>query len=362
MNKLIETTLMNLFINNKDKNLVFSPASYLSALYSLSLCLKDKNLEELLDVLNISSDDLKYTILELKKSFQSLENYDCFLSSKEYIPALNKEVLLDLLDLKSDFKSFYDAKEAIIEVNKIVDEKTHGKIQNLANEQSVNELTKFIILNCVYFKKDWLHEFKEQDFKTPFHGSLKKTEIKYLYDTLYLPYYEDDGFDIVEIPYKDSQMCCYLFVPTTQSLFTIMNNFTVNFEKIKMVKEQLQVIITIPPFKIESEFELVESAEVAGLNNIFNWNKDWKLVNFDLLLPETVLKVQAIVQKAFIDVNKRGTEAAAATAILCGLSGCCSYFDTPKYKYITANKPFIYCLADKNHKDIPLFWGVVNNL
>lgn len=360
MNKLLSSVTQTVLLENYDKNIVFSPVSYLEAVHSLALCASEKNLAEILDGLGIKQEDLMLYLRQTKTSF-SIENYNCLLYSEEYRGVIRDVVLTALRTIGSDLQSFSSPDEAINRVNTLVREKTHGKIDNIADRSLINEFTKFIILNCVYFKKDWRNEFEQRDYTELFHGK-NKTPTKYLHDRSYLKYYEDADIDIVEIPYKDSSVNCYLFVPRHSLLGTI-HNFDTFFAKIKEVKKNWEVDITVPAFKTETTIRLNDHTKIAGLKNIFEHTKDWNLIDFDKLLPETLVWVQQIIQKAYIDFTKRGTEATAVTAIFMGISGCYSMnFTPPPIKFIRADKPFLYCLVDEKNQDVPLFVGLINDL
>mgnify|MGYP001558971406 CR=1 FL=1 len=366
MNKLTNSIFRSLYHENINSNFVFSPASYLEAINNLCLCLKGDNLKEVLDNLEIEQSDLLKYIRDYKENL-TLETYNTLLYSQEYWAALNYEVTNQLQELGSNIESldFKDVLSVVNRVNNLVSEKTHNKINDLISARDINEFTKFIILNCVYFKKDWLYEFDNKYYPEPFYGTNTEKKLEYLCKQNNFHFYEDSELDIVEIPYKDSDICCYLFVPTKdKTVFDIVDNLTENYNKINLIKRDCPVHLTVPPFKTESTFGLNDATEIAGVKNIFQYNKDWKLVDFEKLLPETVLKVDKIVQKTYFDFTEKGTEAAAATAMLICVSGCMigGFTIPPRIKYIRADKPFLYVLANSKNKNEPLFMGVVNNL
>ena len=362
MNNLINSVFQGLFFENLKNNFVFSPASYQEAIHGLSLCLKGKNLEEILEALEITEDSLLSYIQKYKQNFQ-LENNNFFLYAQEYSGSLNKETIEQLKELNTSIQSldFNFPDEIVNTVNNLVNQKTHGKINRIISKQDITPLIKFIILNCVYFKKEWLYEFDEKEYTESFFGVNKKSDIKFLNKQEVFYFYEDSALDIVEIPYKETNVCAYLMLPRN-NLFKIIENFQENYNKIKLVKRDCVVNFTCPAFEIESTIPLNTLTKQAGVKNIFDLNKDWKLVNFDTLKPEAVLAVDKIIQKAYINLTKTGTEAAAATVIMSMISGCSMPTVIPRIKYINLNKPFVFILANKNNKDIPLFIGVVNQL
>lgn len=249
-------------------------------------------------------------------------------------------------------------------VNGLVREKTHGKIDHLISREDIDEFTKFIILNCVYFKKTWLHSFDEKWGAEEFRGATKISHVKYLYHKIAgQRYYEGSGYDIVELPYKESDIACYLIVPTAENLFSLFNRFSEVFGHIAEVKSGMDVELTVPPFKVESTINLIPPTKMAGVTNIFRKNQDWLLIDLEKLATDSWMKVSFIRQKAYIDFTKDGTEVAAATAIgiLC-CSGCMSYVEPPPTKVVRADKPFIYVLANRAEPDRPLFVGVVNEV
>lgn len=353
MNTLTSSILYSLFVDHQNKNWVFSPASYLEAMSSLAVCLKDQNLAELV----AAAPDID------RPQAVGLDTYNCLLYSAEYRAALNEAVLDILHSRKGELRSFVGS-EVVDMVNALVREKTHGKIDNLISSSDISEFTKFIILNCVLFKKAWVTPFKEDWTANEFKGAKTSTYIKYLRHWKEPHrYYEGSGYDIVELGYKESDVCCYLFVPTTTSLFELFGQIGTHLSNIADVKSNLLVDLTVPSFKIESRFDLDDATRTAGVKSVFDWNKDWSLVDFNKLDPQAVLRVDKIIQKAYIDFTKDGTEAAAATAVIISISGCCIGIpqEPPPTKVIHADKPFIYVLANRGDPR-PLFVGVVNEV
>lgn len=355
MNHLTSSILHSIFVNQHNNNWVFSPASYLEAMSNLAVCLKGENLAELVAAApNIEQPQAI-----------GLETYNCLLYSVEYREALNEAVLDILHSRKGELRSFAGP-EVVDIVNDLVYEKTRGKISNLISRSDITEFTKFIILNCVYFKKAWLTPFREAWSVEDFKGVNGVSRVKYLrHWSERHRYYEGVGYDIVELPYKESDVCCYLVVPTTGSVFEVFNSLSEVFGHISGVKDNLLVNLTVPPFKTESRYELSDMTKVAGVKKVFEWNKEWDLVDWSKLKPEATMKVQKIIQKAYIDFSKDGTEAAAATAVTIRITGCLSMGDwpiPPPTKDIVADKPFVYVLANKQEPDKPLFVGVVNDV
>ena len=112
-----------------------------------------------------------------------------------------------------------------------------------------------------------------------------------------------------------------------------------------------EVIVSLPKFKMISEFLLNETLEALGMTDAF----DVASADFSGMTPDPVgLYISAVVHKAFVDVNEEGTEAAAATAVVMTLR---SAMPEPKPVF-RADHPFIFVIRDKSSDSI-LFVGRV---
>lgn len=352
MNQLTSSILYSLFVENANKNWVFSPASYLEAMSLLSLCIKDENLVELLAV----APDIA------EPQAAGLETSNYLFYAAEYRDALNQAVT-EAVQARGGSLEAFDGPEVVSRVNAIVREKTHGKIDNLMSPDDWNEMLKFVILNCVYFKREWQYKFVEQWRPEPFNGATKVANVKYLnHRIIGQRYYEDSTVDIVELPYRDSDVACYVVVPR-DSLFNAFSDLKGIISKISQVKAGLDVDLTMPPFKTETTIPLNEMTKLAGVKKIFSLSQDWTMVDWSKIDPLTYIWVSYIRQKAYIDFTKGGAEAAAATMIgILACSGACwPPKEPPPIKYVRADKPFLYVLANRTDFK-PLFVGVVNEL
>lgn len=141
-----------------------------------------------------------------------------------------------------------------------------------------------------------------------------------------------------------------LFLPgENKSIDDIVSILTAeNWESWMENYTEQETVIKLPKFKFEFEDSLNAPLINMGMGIAFTpGGADFSKIN-----PYNYLFISMVKQKAFIDVNEKGTEAAAATAVEI------SFTSMPDKKYFIANKPFLFAIKEKKTKAI-LFIGIV---
>jgi serpin B len=115
------------------------------------------------------------------------------------------------------------------------------------------------------------------------------------------------------------------------------------------LREQ-EVSVSLPKFKMTSEFSLKDTLSAMGIKQLFNPNG----ADLSGMNGQRDLFVSAVVHKAYVDVNEEGTEAAAATAVVVTLAAA------PAHPEFRADHPFVFLIRD-NHSGSVLFLGRVAN-
>lgn len=148
--------------NNNAQNFVISPLSVSLALQMCMIGSKGSTLTELRDLLCLNDLASSFNLLEANKSF--IEHVNKLLSRngiamksfqlhREY-----QETLTKYFDASIESVDFRESKKVASNINDWIESKTNHKIKDMVNTDSLNELTKFILLNAIYFKGDWLQK------------------------------------------------------------------------------------------------------------------------------------------------------------------------------------------------------------
>jgi len=237
-------------------------------------------------------------------------------------------------------------------INSWVNDNTNGKIDKII--ESIDPLAVMFLINAVYFYGNWKYKFDEaytvnSDFNlmggakisTPFMN--QQTTARFM---------RSDDFSLLEMPYGRGNFSMLIFLPhEDKSLNDIINQLNVE-DYYNWLSDliEMTVDISIPKFKFGYEKVLNDYLKALGLSVAF----DSQNADFSEISDEMDLFISFVKHKSFIDVNEKGTEAAAVTII---------GFETtsvPSYPQFIANRPFLFAIREKYTNSILFIGQVVN--
>ena len=239
-------------------------------------------------------------------------------------------------------------------INKWVENRTNNKIKNLFPVGSLQSSTRLIITNAIYFKGTWVKQFDkkltaEEDFwvnetKTTKVPMMRRTDPEAVFK-----YTETEELQILELPYEGDDLSMIIFLPREKSLNYLENNLTKEkFEEWKASLSERRVEVYIPRFKFTCKYDLTISLGQLGMPNAFAPHCDFSGID-----GTKDLYIQSVVHQAFVDVNEEGTEAAAATGVVVGITSV-----GPRIPVFRADHPFVFVIQEKATGNI-LFFGQV---
>lgn len=271
---------------------------------------------------------------------------DDFVVRNDYVSLLSKEYEAVATPLPFSDPATVDA------INNWCSENTEGMIKGI-----VNKLTpemKMIIANALYFEADWQKPFNAGLTKPgTFHGSKGDKEIPFMNKKDTYGYVEYGGNKLIELPYLKGKYSMFVLLPAEGANVNDITDYLYE-SGVEEVMEQLkmrQVYLKMPKFKLETEMSLVKTFEAMGVRTAFTAAADLSGI------ARGPIAVSDVLQKVAIDVNEKGTKAAAVTSAMVGLTSAKP--EQPAYMYI--DRPFIYMIADMEAERI-LFAGRIMNL
>jgi serpin B len=244
------------------------------------------------------------------------------------------------------------------QINAWVERRTEDRIRDLLPPGIVDELTRLVLTNAVYFKGDWAESFpKSATHEADFHvTSDKTTRVPMMTRTGDHRHWAGDGLQVLELPYAGDQLSMVVILPDQADGLTDLENRlnTSNLDRWLNGSRPRPVQVFLPRFKLETSFELKDTLRSLGLTLPFDQVK----ANFSGITSHEDLYISAIVHKAFVDVNEEGTEAAAATAVV--IEPRSAPIQSSEPAVFRADHPFVFAIRDRLTGSI-LFLGRVQN-
>ncbi|WP_158056233.1 serpin family protein [Halorussus halophilus] len=270
-----------------------------------------------------------------------------------------REAYLELLD------AYYQAglnlvdfsgspEEARTKINEWVAEQTNDRIEDLLPQGSIDQTTKLVLTNAVYFKSRWQHTFDEEDTTPKPFTALDGTTTKVptMHQSLKTSHAQIDGHQLVELKYANYETSMVVVLPAEGEFESFEQKFTVDRLAIMLEQaSQARVDLALPKFEIESEFSLVKTMQELGMEDAFSGAADFS----GMADGGGGLSISDIRHKSFVSVDELGTEAAAATAVAVATSA------PPKRVEMTVDRPFLFYIRDRP-TETPLFVGRVTEL
>ncbi|XP_033345770.1 antichymotrypsin-2-like [Bombus vosnesenskii] len=260
----------------------------------------------------------------------------------------------------SQLVNFAQNKEAANIINSWVEQNTNNFIKELISAETVNSMTRLVLVNAIYFKGQWKDKFDPKSTSDmPFHTS--KSEVKNV-STMYIQgkykYGElpDLNAKFVVMPYKGDELSMIIILPNEIDGLPDVEKKLQNTNLTNILSQgyEEEVELWLPKFKVESMLKLNDVLKEMGLTDAFS-NAD-----FSEIADGENLYISDVIQKAYIEVNEEGSEAAAASGL----------FMMEKMAHTTwefkINRPFFYYIiktmndGEENNINLPLFCGSVN--
>ncbi len=341
-------------INKAEKNadnLMVSPLSVSLALamtYNGADADTKTAMEKTLKVYGLTTD-------EINKTYQTLVSE---------LKSADKDVLIEIANaifyrktftVEDNFitlnKTFYNAEvspldfssaSALKTINDWVSGKTRGKIPTIIDQIKPSDV--MLLLNAIYFNGIWKTKFdKNGTHNLPFYvkpGTGIEVPTMNLENTV--EYTSNSLFSAVRLPYGTGQYSMVVLLPvqnkTSEDLIQALT-ITSWKEWMNSFAQKEHVVIAMPRFKFAYEADLNTVLSDMGMSIAFNAGK----ASFKGISKTQDLYIDKVKHKTYVDVNESGTEAAAVTSVMVGVT---SVDPTPK-TYFTVNKPFLFAITEK---------------
>jgi serpin B len=232
--------------------------------------------------------------------------------------------------------------DALRTINTWVEERTSGKIKDLLKPGHIDSQTMLILTNAIYFKALWDTPFDEHatapaDFHASDHDPVRVDMMKL---TGRFRYLDEKTFQALELPYLGNGQAMVILLPKTNDGLAELEaslSFTMLEGWLKKLSSH-RVNVSLPRFKLTAELELKGALSELGMPLAFQPRK----ADFAGITGTRDFAISAVVHKAFVEVQEKGTEAAAATGVV--MRSAAMVPSTPAV--FRADHPFFFLIRD----------------
>jgi serine protease inhibitor len=328
-----------------EDNVAFSPVSILGAMSMAGFGAQGETREEIFSGLGLP---LNTTSGELGSYLNGLS-----LEGEARLDVANALVLTGggiLGSYQQMVREDFDAEVfsgGLEEINGWVSKKTQGKIPKMLEELS--SASACVLLNAVYFKGKWASPFEvEATVKAPFTlGSGQRVGVDMMRQRGDFPFVSNENFSAVALPYEGPLM---MVVVLPEKGFVLDREFFKGLPY-QFRGDVSKVDLMLPKFTLETSLDLVSSFKNLGMDLPFDLDK----ADFSLMSQQS-LAISQIKHKVFIAVDEKGTEAAAATAIVMMVGSMA----VPLVHEFKVDRPFFFVIVELSSNAI-LFCGKVED-
>ncbi|XP_032458998.1 uncharacterized protein LOC116739053 [Phocoena sinus] len=368
------------------KNIFFSPWGISTSLAMVYLGTKGTTAAQMSRVLQFSRDqdskpcpdsfekkrEMEFDVgkaEEIRSNFQTLiseinnPSNACILKTANRIygektyPFHNKY----LQDMKTYFGSepqsvnFMEASDQIRkEINSWVESQTEGKILNLLPDNAVDSATRMVLVNALYFKRIWEHQFLVQNTtEKPFRinkTTSKPVQMMSMKEKLQVFYIEKPQAIGLQLFYENRDLSLLILLPEDIGGLDQLEK-AITYEKLSEwtsadMMELCDVQLHLPKFKLEETYDLKSTLSSMGMSDAFSQSK----ADFSGMSMERNLFLSNVFHKSFVEINEQGTEAAAGTG-----SEVSFRIKLPSVEF-NADHPFLFFIRHNKTNSI-LFYG-----
>ena len=238
------------------------------------------------------------------------------------------------------------------EINEWTSDHTNKMIPEIIRELNPNYAA--VLVNAMAFDGKWAEEYEDAP-EAVFHGSAGDKNTPFLFGSE-RTYYENSEAIGFRKDYKGGEYSFVTMLPKDSNVNIKDFVSKLSYDKYKEFigsKTDIEVRTSMPEFKSDYEVSPVAILKELGIKDAFDANTaDFRGI------ADTGLYIEKIVHKTSVEVNKGGTKAAAATAILM-TDG--AVMEPEEFKEVYLNRPFVYAIVD-NATDMPVFIGSLENV
>lgn len=253
-----------------------------------------------------------------------------------------------------DFLRAADASR--VHINDWVAGRTNDRIRDLIPEGALDDTTRLVLTNAVWFKGKWQHEF---DAAATRPGAFtlapgRTVQVPLMAQSGDFAMGASDGASVLELPYQGDRLVMDVILPDDAGGLPALESRLDGATLARLLAAPQpagEVDVTLPRFRIAgATVALNDVLGAMGMPTAF----DEVAADFSGMSTEEHLHISKVLHKTFVEVNEEGTEAAAATAVVMAIESAMVS------RAFRADHPFLFIIRDKVSGSL-LFLGRVSD-
>lgn len=345
-------------------NVFISPTSLLIAMLMVHNGADEDTkteIEKALQIDELSDEEINDATKELLASIQRNEdNLEVTIANSLWLN--DKFTFLD--SFEKTMETYFDAEIAEIDItdhtsadkiNHWVKKATNDLIDEIVDQPLSSDLIAYII-NVLYFNGTWMHEFDEALTQEDiFYTEKEEIEIPFMTLDEEFSYFETEDFQAVKLPYNEGEMNMQIYLPKEdKSIDELTEGLTATTwqDWQHSFNDEVEGTVLLPKFKLEYDTKLNDALQELGIKQAFNAGQ----ANFSSMIEGTApLYISEVKQKTLIEVDEKGTEAAAGTSVAIEMT---SAPIADERFTMDINRPFLFAIYDEEIEHA-LFLGIM---
>ena len=348
----------------KSENTLISPDSVLTALVMAENGAKGQTLSEMQNALSggISAADYNRYLSGMNHRLTSSKNVRYHVANSIWTRSGGIKVRKGFLKKN---KTYHNAKVfrapfnevTVKDMNKWVSGNTRGMIKQIISSLSADD--QVVLINAIAFEGGWEEKFAEprKETFTKDNGESVEADMLHQRDRMeYLTVNGGKGF----VKYYGGRDIAFVGVLPPEGIKAdeFLGELTgASFISAWNSKEIKMLDVSVPQFKYDYSASMVDPLKRMGMQKAFGNDADFT----GMVIPTAALPgvhIDDVIHKTHIELDKDGTKAAAATAVVMKAN---SIIHEDEAIEVHLDRPFVYALVDAK-TGIPLFTGIYRGL
>jgi len=196
-------------------------------------------------------------------------------------------------------------------INAWVSEQTEQRIPQILPPGSIDPATRLVLTDAVYFHGDWLNPFDPMSPMDTFHASSGDVSVPMMSNDATVPVWSGTGWTAASVPYVGGTTSMVLLVPDSGTFAQFESTLSADTLASIMAAETGAGTVVMPRFKFSTTTPLSGTLATMGMPDAFNGTADFSGID-----GAHDLSIAAVFHQADIEVDEKGTTAAAATAVV----------------------------------------------